>query len=105
MGLRFVSNDVRRHRLISISYISLLPCHGSVLALPVDPISRNPVVLLGFRAVRCSSGVPYLDFIRAASAPVAPFRPRPFEFLPDCTPPAEIRRGPHSILRRRGSRT
>jgi hypothetical protein len=24
----FVSNDVRRHRLISISYISLLPCHG-----------------------------------------------------------------------------
>lgn len=25
----FVSNDVRRHRLISISYISLLPCHGS----------------------------------------------------------------------------
>src|SRR5258706_13671133 len=26
----FVPNDVRRHRLISISYISLLPCHGSV---------------------------------------------------------------------------
>ena len=25
----FVSNDVRRHRLISISYISLLPCHGT----------------------------------------------------------------------------
>jgi hypothetical protein len=24
-----VSNDVRRHRLISISYISLLPCHGT----------------------------------------------------------------------------
>jgi len=24
----FVPNDVRRHRLISISYISLLPCHG-----------------------------------------------------------------------------
>src|SRR5579864_9204148 len=24
----FVSNDVRRHRLISIGYISLLPCHG-----------------------------------------------------------------------------
>jgi hypothetical protein len=23
----FVPNDVRRHRLISISYISLLPCH------------------------------------------------------------------------------
>jgi hypothetical protein len=23
-----VSRDVRRHRLISISYISLLPCHG-----------------------------------------------------------------------------
>jgi hypothetical protein len=31
MRLRLVSNDVRRHRLISISYISLLPCHGSVL--------------------------------------------------------------------------
>ena len=28
MRLLFVSNDVRRHRLISISYISLLPCHG-----------------------------------------------------------------------------
>src|SRR5580693_7194992 len=25
-----ISNDVRRHRLISISYISLLPCHGTV---------------------------------------------------------------------------
>ena len=25
---RFVPNDVRRHRLISISYITLLPCHG-----------------------------------------------------------------------------
>jgi hypothetical protein len=24
--------DVRRHRVISISYISLLPCHGSTLA-------------------------------------------------------------------------
>jgi hypothetical protein len=23
-----VPNDIRRHRLISISYISLLPCHG-----------------------------------------------------------------------------
>jgi len=30
MRLRFVSNDVRRHRLMSISYISLLPCHGTV---------------------------------------------------------------------------
>ena len=30
MRLRFVSNDVRRHRLISISYISLLPCHGII---------------------------------------------------------------------------
>jgi hypothetical protein len=29
MRLLFVSNDVRRHRLISISYISLLPCHGT----------------------------------------------------------------------------
>ena len=28
MRLRLVSNDVRRHRLISSSYISLLPCHG-----------------------------------------------------------------------------
>ena len=28
MRVRFVSNDVRRHRLISISYLSLLPCHG-----------------------------------------------------------------------------
>ena len=28
--LLLVSNDVRRHRLISISYISLLPCHGTV---------------------------------------------------------------------------
>jgi len=26
----FAPNDVRRHRLISISYISLLPCHGTV---------------------------------------------------------------------------
>jgi hypothetical protein len=25
----FAPNDVRRHRLISISYISLLPCHGT----------------------------------------------------------------------------
>ncbi len=24
-----ISNDVRRHRLISISYVSLLPCHGT----------------------------------------------------------------------------
>ena len=24
---RFVSNDIRRHRVISISYTSLLPCH------------------------------------------------------------------------------
>jgi hypothetical protein len=24
----FVSNDIRRHRLISVSYMSLLPCHG-----------------------------------------------------------------------------
>jgi hypothetical protein len=31
MRHRFVSNDVRRHRLISISYISLLPRHGSIL--------------------------------------------------------------------------
>ena len=30
MRLRLVSNDVRRHRLISISYISLFPCHGTV---------------------------------------------------------------------------
>jgi hypothetical protein len=30
MRLRFVSNDFRRHRVISISYISLLPCHGTV---------------------------------------------------------------------------
>jgi hypothetical protein len=29
MRLPFVSNVVRRHRLISISYISLLPCHGT----------------------------------------------------------------------------
>ncbi len=29
MWLRFVPNDVRRHRLISSSYISLLPCHGT----------------------------------------------------------------------------
>ena len=28
--LLLVSNDIRRHRLISISYISLLPCHGTV---------------------------------------------------------------------------
>ena len=28
--LLVVSIDVRRHRLISISYISLLPCHGTV---------------------------------------------------------------------------
>ena len=29
-AMRFLSvpGDVRRHRLISISYISLLPCHG-----------------------------------------------------------------------------
>jgi hypothetical protein len=25
----FVPNDVRRHRLISVSYTSLLPCHGT----------------------------------------------------------------------------
>jgi hypothetical protein len=25
----FAPNDVRRHRLISISYIPLLPCHGT----------------------------------------------------------------------------
>jgi hypothetical protein len=25
----FVPNDVRRHRVISTSYISLLPCHGT----------------------------------------------------------------------------
>jgi hypothetical protein len=30
MPLRSVSNDVRRHRVISVSYISLLPCHGSI---------------------------------------------------------------------------
>jgi hypothetical protein len=36
MQFRFVSNDVRRHRLISISYISLLPCHGISLCLPLD---------------------------------------------------------------------
>src|SRR4029077_19103877 len=29
MRHRFVSNDVRRHRVISITYISLLPCHGT----------------------------------------------------------------------------
>jgi len=28
MRLLFASNDVRRHRVISISYISLLPCHA-----------------------------------------------------------------------------
>src|SRR6266849_6269355 len=35
----FVPTDVRRHRLISISYISLLPCHGSGrIVRPSDPI-------------------------------------------------------------------
>jgi len=28
----FVPNDLRRHRLISIRYISLLPCHRALLA-------------------------------------------------------------------------
>jgi multidrug efflux pump subunit AcrB len=28
MRLPFVSNDVRRHRSISMSYLSLLPCHA-----------------------------------------------------------------------------
>jgi hypothetical protein len=30
MPHRCVSNEVRRHRLISMSYMSLLPCHGTV---------------------------------------------------------------------------
>jgi len=34
-GIIIVSNDIRRHRLISISCISLLPCHGSVRAKPL----------------------------------------------------------------------
>ena len=29
VGLPRISNDVRRHRLISINSISLLPCHGT----------------------------------------------------------------------------
>jgi hypothetical protein len=32
----FVPSDVRRHRLISISYISLLPCHCNVLVHTID---------------------------------------------------------------------
>jgi hypothetical protein len=33
MRLLFVSNEVRRHRLISISYISLLPCQAKVASV------------------------------------------------------------------------
>ena len=38
-GVRYhsVPNDVRRHRLISISYISLLSCHGRRLTSPPQP--------------------------------------------------------------------
>jgi hypothetical protein len=33
-----ISNDVRRLRLISITHISLLPCHGSILFMDLpDP--------------------------------------------------------------------
>src|SRR3954453_13154743 len=28
LGYHLVLSDVRRHRLISISYVTLLPCHG-----------------------------------------------------------------------------
>jgi hypothetical protein len=38
----FASNDVRRHRLISISYISLLPCHSSILFANLP----NPLVCI-----------------------------------------------------------
>jgi hypothetical protein len=33
---RSVSTDVRRHRLISVSYISLLPCHRVALSSPIN---------------------------------------------------------------------
>jgi hypothetical protein len=36
-----VSNDVRRHRLISIRYISLLPCHGRGRGFE----SRRPAII------------------------------------------------------------
>jgi hypothetical protein len=36
-----VPNDVRRHRLISISYISLLSCHGTVRGVPQGARGRR----------------------------------------------------------------
>jgi len=44
-----ISIDVRRHRLISISYISLLPCHGSGLKVVRISTAKN---------VRALSGLP-----------------------------------------------
>jgi hypothetical protein len=58
--LLVASNEVRRHRLISISYISLLPCHRRGHTLLTVNQSES-AVLLGIRPVRCASCVP--DFI------------------------------------------
>ncbi len=47
-----VPNEVRRHRLISISYMSLLPCHGRGREFE----SRRPRHILGDLLV-CSESV------------------------------------------------
>ena len=36
-----VSNDVRRHGLISVSYIGQILCHGSALDIPQSDIKSN----------------------------------------------------------------
>ena len=76
---------VRRHRLISISYTSLLPCHGGVQTpQTTDCESLANRGLAGPLGTPVCQGVPDLEFTRLASVPVAPSPPTPFETQPDC---------------------
>jgi hypothetical protein len=53
VSYHFAPKDVRRHHLISISYISLLPCHGTghgVAPLPLQ-ILKNSWHMRGSQAL------------------------------------------------------
>jgi len=59
---RSVSTDVRRHRLISVSYISLLPCHGKGRSFCSGSSSVFSCALISIRGHRLRPHLETEDF-------------------------------------------
>ena len=70
----FLSNDVRRHRLMSVSYIALLPCHGRGRGFE-SRRPRHSFQTTISRWIHIVFAIPILGYIYS-----------PFEKLPDYAP-------------------